>query len=384
MDYGVRAKVIKNKKILYLFDASDWESRMAVANAAQEDGAIVTVGLINGNNNDIDKAPEFKIVPLLKRGSSANVAASLRMLWDINRLIAKARPDIIHVVTLKYGFLTALAAMLNRKAHKVYTIAGLGYLFRSDDKKSRRLRTVLSPFLSFAFHRPNTTLIFQNPDDLGLLIKKGIALLERSSLIKGSGVYLDRFKPNAAPSLGVDKAPIVLMPTRLVHEKGIAVFVDAARILKQKGVNALFQIAGGETDNPNAISREEMIEMTKDGAVQWLGRVENMPELLSQASLIAYPSYYGEGVPRVLLEACAAGRAIVTTDHPGCRETVDPHENGVLVPVKDPKATARAIEEVLNNPDIRVSMGKKSREKAEDEFDIHKIVEQTLSVYSGY
>lgn len=370
-----------NNKILYLFDASDWESRIAVANAAQKNGREVVIGLINGSKNSTNKASGIKVVPLLKRGASTNVAASILMLWDINRLASREKPSVIHAVTLKYGFIAALASLPYRKAHKVLTMAGLGYLFRSDDKNSKTLRTVLSPFLKFAFQRPNTTLIFQNPDDLALLIKKGIARLENSTLIKGSGVYLDRFKPNAAPSLGVNKAPIVFMPTRLVHEKGIAVFIEAARILKKRGVNAVFQIAGGESDNPKAISRDEMIEMTKDGSVEWLGRVDDIPKRLEQASLIVYPSYYGEGIPRVLLEACAAGRPIVTTDHPGCREAVDPNENGLLVPVKEPKATARAIEEILSDSELMLSMGRRSRVKAEEEFNIHNIVEQTLCVY---
>ena len=161
-----------NKKILYLFDASDWESRIAVANAAQKEGKEVVVGLINGNENAADRASGIKVVPLLKRGASTNVAASLFMLWDINRLASCQKPNVIHAVTLKYGFITALAFLPYRKTHKVLTMAGLGYLFRSDDRNSMILRVLLSPFLKFAFQRPNTTLIFQNPDDLSLLIKK--------------------------------------------------------------------------------------------------------------------------------------------------------------------------------------------------------------------
>ena len=134
---------------------------------------------------------------------------------------------------------------------------------------------------------------------------------DQSILIKGSGVYLDRFEARAPLR---EDAPLVLMPTRLVHEKGVGVFIDAAKILAAQGVEARFQIAGGvTTHNPKAISEAEMEAMLAGSSVEWLGRVSNMPALLACSALVVYPSYYGEGIPRVLLEACAAGRAIVTT-----------------------------------------------------------------------
>ena len=353
---------------------------MAVAHGAQTKGMDVVIGLINGNENAANKAPDFKVVSLQKKGSNTNIIGSLALLKEINRLIKDEDPDIIHAVTLKYGFITALAALPFKKKQKILTLAGLGYLFRSDAKKSAMLRMALTPYLWLTFRRPNTKLIFQNADDLDLLVQKGIAKQEHSILIKGSGVYLDRFTPTDNVDEKND-VPIILMPTRLVHEKGVAVFVEAASILKESGINAKFQIVGGETDNPKAISREEMLEMTKDQATEWLGRVDDIPDRLAGAELIVYPSYYGEGIPRVLLEACAAGRAIVTTDHPGCREAVDHGENGLLVPVKDAHATAEAIKTILSDHDLRKSMGQKSRKKAEEEFDIHAIVDQTVRVY---
>ena len=126
-----------------------------------------------------------------------------------------------------------------------------------------------------------------------------------------------------------------------------------------------------------------MEAMTKDGHVEWLGRVEDMPALLSQAAIIVYPSYYGEGIPRVLLEACAAGRPIVTTDHPGCREAVTHDLNGLLVPIKDVNATMMAIEKLLNSRVLRDDMGELSRQRAVNEFDIHLIAQETLKTYKG-
>jgi len=374
---------LQNKKLLYIFDAADWESRFALARAAKEQGAEVTIGLINAKEGDQDRASGIKIVLLRKKqGIGQSLAIPLLMLRDIKKIITQEKPDIIHAVTLKYSFITAFAALGKSVSRKIFTIAGLGYLYRSDDVKSIVLRHMIWPFLVFAFRRNMTHLIFQNADDRALLIDNSTATVEASSLIKGSGVYLDRFEVTQESQQS--EPPLVLMPTRLVHEKGVAVFIEAARILKDKGVNARFEIAGGLTrDNPRAITREEMEAMTKDGAVTWLGRINDIPAKLSEATLIVYPSYYGEGIPRVLLEACAAGRPIITTDHPGCREAVDHESNGLLVPVKDPKATAEAVEMLLANPQHRCEMELKAREKAEKEFDIHEIVRQTLEVYKG-
>lgn len=370
---------MKNRKILYLFDACDWNSRIAVAYGAKDKGFDVVIGLINGDNKTQNKSNEFKITPIEKKGGNANPFGAVGLIRDINCLIKQENPDIIHTVTLKYSFSSAFAAFPHKNKQKIHTLAGLGYLFRSEETKSKALRTLLSPFLRIAFLRYKTNLIFQNQDDLDLLLDKKIATPNNSVLIKGSGVHLNKFN-SFNDSRDSDK-PIILMPTRLVHEKGVGIFIEAARILKQRGINAKFQIAGGLTDNPKAISKEEMLEMVKDGAVEWLGKVDDIPERLAEASLIVYPSYYGEGIPRVLLEACAAGRAIVTTDNAGCREAVDHNENGLLVPVKNPIATADAIETIITNPKLQQSMEQQSNKKAQLEFDINSIVDQTVSVY---
>lgn len=365
-----------------MFDASDWESRMEVAHKARDLGHEVVLGIINADDatKEKGKAAGFTVRPLQNSTNSMGVLSGLSMARDMRALIKQEQPDIMHTVTLKYGFMASFAAQNFKDLRKINTMAGLGYLFRSDDTKSAVLRAGLKPLLRHTFRRPNTTMIFQNVDDLELMVREKYVKSEDCVLIKGSGVYLDRFTPKKSD--GSSGTPIVLMPTRLVHEKGVAVFVEAARLLKERGIQAQFQIAGGETKhNPKAISRAQMEEMVSDGSAQWLGRVNDMPNLLSNARLIVYPSYYGEGIPRVLLESCAAGRAIVTTDHPGCREAVDHGLNGHLVPVKDAFETANAIEAILSDGNLRTQMEIESRLKAENEFDIHKIVDQTVALY---
>ena len=343
---------------------------MAAAESARDKGFEVVIALVDGEERPADHMRGFKAAPV----------SSSRMIRDVNALIKAENLDIIHAVTLKYGFLSGMAALPFKTLRKIYTMAGLGYVFRSHTVKARLLRVCLRPFLTLVFRRRDTTLIFQNPDDRDLMVRRRYANREQTVLIRGSGVDLDKFTPRSPHH--TEKPPIVLMPARLVREKGISVFIAAARLLKKRGVMARFRIAGGETrHNPHALSRADMLEMTKDGAVEWIGRVDDMPACYAQAALIVYPSWYGEGIPRVLLEACAAGKAIITTDHPGCREAVAHGLNGLLVPVRDPVKTADAIETLLCDSALRAQMEQESRKRAEHMFDIRLIAAQTADVY---
>jgi glycosyltransferase involved in cell wall biosynthesis len=358
-------------KILYVINHIDWfwSHRLPLAKAAQDSGFDVHVAVAGAKDNKNLTSQNFTGHAL----PSENVLAILAAL---HKIIKREQPDIIHAITLKYAFITGLAARFYPQSKAVFTIAGLGYLFSSEGLKPKILRLMISPFLKFAFK--DSKIIVQNPDDLEILAKGGFVGREQCVLIRGSGVDTVQFMPHTSNQ----NPPIVLMPTRLVQEKGIAIFVEAARILKSKGLNAHFQIAGGlDKNNPHAITIEEMQNLTANSTVEWLGRVKDMPALYARATLIAYPSYYREGVPKVLLEAAAMGKPIITTDHPGCREVVKHGENGLLVPIKNPEKLAEAIEQLLQNPGEMARMGKASRARAEAEFDVRLIVEQTLKTY---
>ncbi|GJL85853.1 MAG: glycosyl transferase family 1 [Micavibrio sp.] len=360
-------------KILYIFDAADLQSRLPIAYGAKKKGYNVTIGLIGGDKS----LGDFKTINLPKPSGALN---SLSLISAVRKATKHEKPNILHAVTLKYAFICGLSSLF-LKHKKIYTMAGLGYLFYGTGIKAALLQMLLSPLLILVLRSRNTNLIFQNPDDMELMKTQGYVRKDHAFLVRGSGVDLEKFNTTPEPQ---NETPLVLMPTRLVHEKGIDIFIEAAKILKNKGINAKFQIAGGETThNPKAISAAQMKTMIKDSPVQWLGRVEDMPALLVSANLIVYPSHYGEGIPRVLLESCAAGRAIITTDHPGCREAVAHNENGILVPIKNPQATADAIQILLNDENKRHSMGKNSRARAESEFDINLIVKKTLAVYNS-
>lgn len=366
----------RKSKILYVFDAGDAASRIPVARQAQADGHDVTLLLLG---KSVKHSGDFRVIFLEPPEGKLTPKGLLYMVAQIRSIITAQQPDLVHAVTLKYAFICGLAEMAFPDLKKIYTLAGLGYLFRDNEGKAKLLRAALSPFLKLILKNRRAWVIFQNPDDQKLMTDMGYTVPERSVLIRGSGVDLQKFSFTSEPKTDT---PIVLMPTRLVRDKGISVFIEAARLLKLRGSNAVFQIAGGVTQhNPKAISESEMKALVQDGSAQWLGRVDDMPALLSGASMVVYPSYYGEGIPRVLLEACAAGRAIVTTDHPGCREAVRDGENGILVPAKDVEATAKAIEKILQDPALRLSMGARSRTLAEERFDIRLIAQQTCDLY---
>jgi glycosyltransferase involved in cell wall biosynthesis len=369
-----------SNRLLYIFDHLDWKSRMPVALAAKEEGYEITIGIVGAEEGETIAGLEgLNVLLLPKPKNKFGPLSVLSSVRAIRRAILTVHPHLLHTVTLKYSFMVGLACIGVRGFRIIYTIAGLGFLFRSDGVKPKIMRSLLSPFLKFVLRDKRAELIFQNPDDRDLLVNMGYARMTQTHLVISSGVDLTRFQVSPEPQGDI---PIALMPTRLVHEKGIAIFVEAARLLHAKGIKARYQIAGGLTaHNPRAISEAQMQEFTRDGVVEWLGRVEDMPALLSTASIIVYPSYYGEGVPRVSLEAIAAGRPIITTDHAGCREVVHAGKNGILVPIKDVQATAAAMERLLTDTDLRAKMGRESRNFAEAKFDVKSITAQTLALY---
>lgn len=361
-------------KLLYVINHIDWfwSHRLPLAKAAQSAGWDVHIAVPDAAADQQLAAHGFT-----GHNLPVGVASAIKMLRHI---IAQEKPDLVHAITIKHAFITGLATLGLKVPRIVHTIAGLGYLFSGEGLKPKLLRFAIVPFLRLALRRKNTNLIFQNPDDMQIMIMRGLASQQHSHLIRGSGVDISQFAPRNVP---VSSTPIVLMPTRLVHDKGVGVFVQAARILKSRNINAKFQIAGGVSpNNPLAITQAEMEDIVRDGAVEWLGRVNDMPDLLAKATLIAYPSHYREGIPKVLLEAAACGKPIITTDHAGCREAVLHGENGLLVPVKNPQALADAIETLLHDPQRCIEMGEKSRKIAEIEFNVDKIVAQTLAVYT--
>lgn len=368
-------------KILYIINNIEWfwSHRLPLAKGAQESGYRVLVAASGIDEKESARlvAQGFDPVPLPPSDRITSPATVLANVLAIRKAMKAYNPTILHAITIKYAFLSGLAG-LGLRVRTVHTIAGLGYLFSGNGWKPRLLRLIAALPLKLALG--GAQIIFQNPDDRAILIGGGFVRERDTHLIRGSGVDLEQFAYALPPE---NQTPLILMATRLLHDKGVSVFIEAAKILHAEGVKARFQIAGGEvTSNPLAITAAQMNAMIAGSPVEWLGKVADMPGLLKACHLFVYPSWYREGIPKVLLEAAATGRAIITTDHPGCREVVEPGANGFLVPIKDAQATAGAIQAILKHPENITLMGKLSRARAESEFGTGRIVSETLAVYN--
>lgn len=369
------------KKLLYILAETEdfWSSRLQLALMAQAKGCQVHLAAPGAASDSKLSSYGFSGHNLPSTRSGFSPLHAFRTIMAIRKITQDLNPDLVHTITLKYSLLAGLAVRDMHGLKIIYTIAGLGYLFSGYDQKSKIFLRIVSPFLKSVLRNPDAVVTFQNSNDMDVLARGNFVRKENCVLIPGSGVDIEKFSPRD----GEDSSPpLILMPTRLVRDKGISIFVKMANILKKRQVLARFQIAGGTTDhNPLAITQEDMEHLIAGTPVEWIGRVDDMPALYAQATLVVYPSWYREGIPRVLLEAAAMGKAIVTTDHPGCREAVTHNESGLLVPVKDPEATADAVQKILGDPGMRQRMQICARIRAENEFASSHIVEKTIKIY---
>lgn len=300
----------------------------------------------------------------------------------IERVYRNIRPDLVHHITPKVVSLGAIGARRAGVPALVNAISGLGFMFSGDGFRARARSLGASSLYAYALRHANQAVIVQNARDLAALRRLHLPEGTRFVQLAGSGVDLDRFRATPLP-LG-DRPSIVVLPARMVPDKGIHTFVEAARILRRDGVNVRMVLCGPlDPGNPKALSPEELTALTSDDAnpVEWWGHREDMPTVYAEASVVALPSYYGEGLPLALAEAAAAGRPIITTDLPGCRDTVVPGDSGVLIPAKDAEALATAIASVLGNPSHAAAMGRRARELAEERFALQDVVGGHFELY---
>lgn len=309
---------------------------------------------------------------------SFNPFGQFQLAWRIFKTLKDVRPDIVHAITLRHAFYTGIASRLAKTPNAVFTVAGLGSLFESQKPQIRAIRMIVVPLLRLAFGGEGRFVIFQNPDDARLLVRSGAIERERCIVIRGSGVDPVQFSYQPEPQ----GTPVVLFCSRLLKAKGIGEFVHAARILKSKQIDARFLVAGDiAPGNHDSVTPEELEDWKEEGTVEFLGHRSDMPALMAGANIVCLPSYYGEGVPKVLLEAASTGRAIVTTDMPGCRETVEDHVSGLLAEARNSWSLAEALEKLLRDPVMRQSMGQKGRQRIEEGFTVEKVNAKTMSVY---
>lgn len=367
-------------KLLFLVteDWYFWSHRLPIARAALRNGYEVVVATRVGACGQKIRDEGFRLIPLqLGRESYApwNELHAIRELLSIYR---REQPDIVHHVALKPILYGSIAALRRRDIRVINALAGLGYLVASSSVKARLLSRLVWGSFRFLLGRANSRVLLQNEEDRQFAVTKLRVPKGKTTVIRGSGVDMELFHPVPEP-LGV---PVVLLSSRMLWNKGIAEFVDAAQRLRNQGLEARFVIAGDtDTSSPSGIPHRQLEAWQASGAVEWWGHRNDMIATLREANLICLPSHGGEGVPKALIEAAASGRAIVTTDVPGCRDIVRQGINGILVAPKDSVGLAHAIGELLKDPARRRDMALRSREIAVSEFSEETVIEQTLALY---
>jgi len=309
----------------------------------------------------------------LKRGAR-HVGGELALILRLWRIIGLVKPDVLHAVTMKPVLYAGLVARLRRVPAVVHAITGLGYLFLIDGLAARLQRAFVKRLYRFALSHRNAVAIFQNPDDLQLFRDNRLVDPAITVMIRGCGVDMTRFARRPEPR----GKPVVVFPARILGDKGVHEFVAAARRLHDR---ATFLLVGRtDPDNPTDVGDAGIRAWEREGILTWQGFANDMPAALAQANIVCMPSYR-EGLPRVLIEAAAIGRAIVTTDVPGCREIVRHEENGLLVPARDETATAAAVQRLIEDPALRHRLADEGRARAETEFSVELFVDQSLDAY---
>lgn len=367
-------------RLLYLMNEALFFTthRLPVAVAARTEGFEVhvaapfdadAVAVIEGNG--------FTYHPIPLDRSGRSVAGELKLLAAFWRLIGAVRPTLTHHVAMKPVAYGGVVARLRRVPAVVHAVTGLGYLFIRETPAARAMRAAIKRLFRFALAHRNARVIFQNADDRALFVDDGLVDPAIAVLIPGTGVDLAAFA--ATPE--VAGPPVVMFPARLIGDKGFNEFVGAARLLKGEGSDARFVLVG-RTDpvNPTAVDEAAVRRLIDQGIVEWWGFRRDMAAVLPQAHVVCMPSYR-EGLPRVLIEAAACGRPIVTADVPGCRAIVRDGDNGLLVPARDTARTAAAIRTLLADPALRRRFGQRGRAIAEAEFGVEAFVACTLAVY---
>lgn len=313
-------------------------------------------------------------IPVYRK--SMNVLNELRLMRRIYRLYAELQPDIMYNATIKPVIYGGIAARILRLSGMISLITGLGYVFITPGLKMRVVRTAIKQAYRIALQQRGMRVIFQNNDDRAIFIQQKIVAPEQAVIIKGAGVDVHVFQSAPEP----EGPPIVVLPARMLWDKGVREFVEAAQRLKAAGIQTRFVLAGDiDPSNRASITREQLQQWHDSGAVEWWGWCDDIQSVMAGAHIICLPSYR-EGMPKALLEAAACGRPIVATDIAGCREVVRHEHNGLLVPPRDADALTEALRRLLQDRDLRQTMGARSRAVAEAEFSTDAIIRANIDL----
>lgn len=374
-----RPDVLAGRTLLF-FVTEDFyfeSHRLPLALAARDAGLRVVLVTRCSERSAHLRQLGIEVIPLEIERGNVNLVRDLALLCRLCGIYRQVRPDVVHHVAMKPVIYGSLAARVTGIHRVVNALAGLGFVFSSTAPKARLLRPIVRLLLRFVLAAPGSRLILQNRDDQAMFPREGLCPMEQIRLVPGVGVDLQRFIVQPEPEGRVR----IVLPARMLADKGVVEFVEAARMLRERGLEAECVLVGGtDSQNPAAISEKQLRSWHDAGLVSWIGHCADMPSSLAACHIVCLPSYR-EGLPKALLEACASGRPIVTTDVPGCRDVVRDEVNGLLARVRDAADLADKLARLVTDPELRRRMGAAGRVSAELNFSSERSAEQTLDIY---
>jgi len=359
----------------------DWyfvSHRLDLARAARDAGFQVGIATRVSSCADQITAEGLELFPLrYMRRSSRNPWIELQAVHELSALYKRWRPDIAHHVAAKPVIYGGIAAQSARVPAVVNALAGLGFVFTSTSREARALRPLVLRAYRIAMRHRRSRLIVQNTADEEVVLQRGLIAPSAITRVAGSGVDVSVFQPSAE----TPGPPVIMLIARMLRDKGIYEFVEAARIARSRGVSARFVLVGDtDLENPAAIARDQLERWSGQGDVEWWGYRADMAEVLRSSHVVCLPSYR-EGMPKVLLEAAAAGRPLIASDVPGCREIAVHNQTGLLVPLRNATALADAMQTLANDSLLRRRLGQRARELVCSQFTVERVNAQTLQIY---
>lgn len=366
-------------KLLYLI-TEDWffcSHFIGRAVTARKAGFDVVVATRVKAHEAVIRAAGLRLISINFERRGLNLFNEFRTLLSILHVFRDERPDLIHQIALKPILYGSMAAKLTGVKAIINAPVGMGYIFSSEDTRARVLRPLVYFGLRLLLNPRGSRVVFENPDDLLSLVSNRTVRSNAAVLIRGAGVDIEKFFPVPEPC-GI---PIVVLISRMLRDKGVVEFVDAARQLRADGCKAHFWLVGcPDHGNPASIEENQLISWHKEGVIQYYGHRTDIVDLIAMSHIVCLPSYR-EGLPKVLLEALASGRPVVTTNVTGCREVVADGVNGLLVPARDVASLMLALRRLIDDPALRMCFGRAGRERAVSEFSSDSVVSATLSLY---
>ncbi len=315
--------------------------------------------------------------PLQLTRWGSNPISELAALWELVVLFRRIRPCIVHLVGIKAMLYGGLVARLTRVPAALFAVSGLGYVFLSRGVVASARRWLVRQLYRLAFGHRNSRVVFQNEGDLATFVAFGMVRPDRSDIVPGNGIDLEHFAPTTEP----EGRPLVVLPARMLWDKGVQEFVDAAALLRTQGSMARFVLVGdAAAGNPSAVPERLLHAWTEAGTIEWWGRCADMSRVFGEANVVCLPSYR-EGMPQVLIEAAACGRATVTTDVSGCRDAIVPNVTGLLVPRGEVEPLARAIKRLLDDAAERARLGAAGRRHVETRLAPSVVIPAMLNIY---